>query len=139
MKKIFFFSLLTLGLYAGTSFLALDWDILREYSAGKKLPEKLSAAQKQKVKMPGFMIPLEDYAEMTSEFLLVPVPMACIHVPAPPPNQIVHVKMKKNTQVPLIFYEPVWVYGDLRIEKKKNIYASSLFFLSGDDVEIYDE
>jgi uncharacterized protein len=41
--------------------------------------------------VPGYMVPLEDNLEEVTEFLLVPYPGACIHVPPPLPNQIVHV------------------------------------------------
>jgi hypothetical protein len=36
---------------------------------------------------PGYMVPLEDNLREVTEFLLVPCPGACIHVPPPPPNQ----------------------------------------------------
>jgi len=45
------------------------------------------------VKLPGYIVPLdldEDYR--VNEFLLVPYFGACIHVPPPPPNQIIYVK-----------------------------------------------
>ena len=43
----------------------------------------------KRVKIPGFVVPLEGTAELTTEFLLVPFFGACIHVPPPPSNQIV--------------------------------------------------
>jgi hypothetical protein len=43
--------------------------------------------------MPGYIVPLEDDREEVKEFLLVPSAGARIHVPPPPPNQIVHVVM----------------------------------------------
>src|SRR5262245_46060544 len=36
-------------------------------------------------RVPGYMDPLEDNLEEVTEFLLVPYPGACIHVPPPPP------------------------------------------------------
>ena len=50
------------------------------------------------------MVPLEDDLDVVTEFLLVPYAGACIHVPPPPPNQIVYVKMDKNTQGAGDFY-----------------------------------
>ena len=44
------------------------------------------------VRMGGYLLPLEYAEEETTEFLLVPYVGACIHVPPPPPNQIVHVR-----------------------------------------------
>ncbi|MGL4829805.1 MAG: DUF3299 domain-containing protein, partial [Vibrio sp.] len=43
-----------------------------------------------RVKIPGFVIPLEGDDQKVTEFLLVPYFGACIHVPPPPPNQIIY-------------------------------------------------
>jgi hypothetical protein len=43
-------------------------------------------------------------------FLLVPYVGACIHVPPPPPNQIVFVELKHGFKSPELF-APVWVTG----------------------------
>lgn len=46
-----------------------------------------------KVNIPGFVVPLDfDEQQQVTEFLLVPFFGACIHLPPPPPNQIIHVK-----------------------------------------------
>ena len=46
----------------------------------------------QEVKLPGYVVPLNvDPSQRVTEFLLVPYFGACIHVPPPPSNQIVHV------------------------------------------------
>ncbi len=48
-----------------------------------------------------------------SEFLLVPYVGACIHVPAPPPNQMVYIKTSEAVENPGIF-SPVQVEGELQ-------------------------
>ena len=49
----------------------------------------------QLIRLPGYIVPLEVNEEgRTTEFLLVPYFGACIHVPPPPSNQIVHVTSK---------------------------------------------
>ena len=45
----------------------------------------------QSVRLPGYVVPLEDLAAGIKEFLLVPYFGACVHSPPPPANQIVHV------------------------------------------------
>jgi hypothetical protein len=47
------------------------------------------------VRMPGYLLPLDVIGAKVTEFLLVPYIGACIHVPPPPPNQIVYVKVVK--------------------------------------------
>lgn len=42
------------------------------------------------VKIPGYLLPLNLSGSAVTEFLLVPYVGACIHVPPPPPNQIIY-------------------------------------------------
>ncbi len=67
------------------------------------------------VRMPGYALPLEQSANGMTEFLLVPYVGACIHVPPPPPNQIVYVKLKSAYRIASL-YEPVWITGRLSID-----------------------
>ena len=83
-------------------------DILEQSNAyGRSLVEDLDG---RVVKMPGFALPLEFTGTAVTEFLLVPYVGACIHVPPPPPNQIVHVRSAKGFQISEL-YMPVWVTG----------------------------
>jgi hypothetical protein len=102
-----------------------------------KAPESLTKFDGAIVRVPGFVIPLEDSDQAVSEFLLVPYPLACIHVPAPPPNLIVHVKMDKGKKVPFDFYAPVWAQGRLKIRTSRNLYTDSSYFMNGMSVEPY--
>lgn len=67
------------------------------------------------VRIPGFLLPLGYEDEKVTEFLLVPVVGACIHVPPPPPNQIVHVQYEQGFS-PSGLYDPVWVSGIMKTE-----------------------
>ena len=44
-----------------------------------------------RIRIPGFVVPLENQRNQITEFLLVPYFGACIHVPPPPANQLIHV------------------------------------------------
>lgn len=46
----------------------------------------------QDIRLSGYIVPLASDEASISEFLLVPVEGACLHVPAPPANQVIHVK-----------------------------------------------
>lgn len=113
----------------------VDWRLLdkMDYISQKTTPE-LDQVNKTRVKIPGFMVPLEDNQRKVTEFLLVPSPQACIHVPAPPPNQMVYVKMKKG--VPAAD-GPIWVYGQFEITLKQSQYGEASFELLGDYIEPY--
>jgi hypothetical protein len=76
------------------------------------------------VRMPGYLLPLEVNQDKVTEFLLVPYVGACIHVPPPPPNQIVHVKvLKKDGYRNNALFDPVWVTGTIHIKSiNKELY-----------------
>ena len=84
----------------------------------------------QVVKIPGFVVPLEGTAEKTTEFLLVPYFGACIHVPPPPSNQIVHVTFAEGVAIDDL-YDAVWVTGTLSTEGWKGEIASVGYQLTG--------
>jgi hypothetical protein len=66
----------------------------------------------KRVRLPGYLLPLEVSNTRVTEFFLVPYVGACIHVPPPPPNQIVHVKLVENESYrSKKLFEPVWVTG----------------------------
>lgn len=66
----------------------------------------------QSVRLPGYVVPLEDLPHGMKEFLLVPYFGACVHSPPPPANQIVHVLLDKPARN-LRMMDVVWVTGAL--------------------------
>jgi hypothetical protein len=68
------------------------------------------------VRIPGYLLPLEIIGTKVTEFLLVPYIGACIHVPPPPPNQIVYVKIVKKGYHHKGLYDPVWVTGKMSVK-----------------------
>ncbi|MDH5446589.1 MAG: DUF3299 domain-containing protein [Gammaproteobacteria bacterium] len=109
----------------------------------KKLAEmeRLAPTNKRldgkRIKLPGFALPLETDGKTVSEFLLLPYHGACIHVPPPPANQIVLVKLKKGTKVVKENFDTVLVTGIMRIEKNKSEVAESGYTLTAEKVEAY--
>jgi hypothetical protein len=69
------------------------------------------------VKLAGFVVPLEGDGNAISEFLLVPYVGACIHVPPPPPNQIVHVIAEQDEAIAYYQFAAVWVTGKLSAQR----------------------
>ena len=78
------------------------------------------------IKLPGYALPLSQAPDTLTEFLLVPWVGACIHVPPPPPNQMVHVSFPEGA-APRDRYAPVWIEG--RIEHELDTYE--LFLVDG--------
>jgi hypothetical protein len=91
-----------------------------------------------KVKLPGFIVPLQTAADgRVTEFFLVPYFGACIHVPPPPPNQIVLVRYTKGFPLQDL-YAPIWIEGTLRTEVASNELADAAYTLSADRVVLYE-
>ena len=64
------------------------------------------------VKLPGYVVPLEEVQGELKEFLLVPYFGACIHTPPPPANQIVYVRVATPVKG-FRMMDAVWVSGTL--------------------------
>lgn len=91
------------------------------------------------VRLGGYPVPLEsDAGGKTTLLFLVPYPGACIHVPPPPPNQIVLVRYPKGIVLDDI-YEPLWVDGTLRIEAVDNDLADASYALDARSVRLVEE
>jgi hypothetical protein len=113
----------------------LNWRQLSDMDyVNHKASDQLLKFNKTRVKIPGFMVPLEDNQNRVTEFLLVSNPQACIHVPPPPPNQMVFVKMAKGAPAA---YGPIWVYGNFSVSAQQSQYGEASFELIGDSIEPY--
>jgi len=115
------------------------WQVLSglDYMTGDVSAELQQFVGKE-VKIPGFMVPLEDFAEDVSEFLLVPYVGACVHTPPPPPNQLVYVEMDGDEKTPVTYWDPIWIHGTLEIEETTNVYGQVSFKVSGIEVQPYE-
>ncbi len=82
----------------------------------------------QRIRIAGYLLPLEISGARVTEFLLVPYFGACIHTPPPPPNQIIHVKIVPTEGYSIKkTYEAVWVTGVISAEKT----AKDLYYVDG--------
>ena len=100
--------------------------------------EELAALAGKLVKVPGFTVPLEDWASSATEFLLVPYVGACIHTPPPPPNQLVYIEMDEGKRAKMDGWNPVWVEGVLEIEMTESVYGYVGFTITGQRVYPYE-
>ncbi|MGB1234378.1 MAG: DUF3299 domain-containing protein [Planktomarina sp.] len=88
------------------------------------------------IKMPGFIIPLEQSTKGVTEFVLVPYVGACLHTPPPPPNQLVFVKTDEPWPVDNL-WDAVWVTGKMQHEIQTTDVAEIGYTLQADAMEIY--
>jgi len=90
------------------------------------------------VRIPGFVVPLEGNGQTVSTFFLVPYFGACIHVPPPPSNQIVHVDYEPGTKLDNL-YDAVWVTGLLKISTTVHDLGTAGYSLEAYRIEPYQE
>jgi len=91
------------------------------------------------IRIPGFIVPLEFSDKQTiTQFFLVPWFGACIHLPPPPPNQIILTNYPKGLKLESL-YEPFWISGVLETSLVENELASAAYVLEMNAYEPYTE
>ena len=116
-------------------------DYLGERGAAARQSGSIAVNKKlseTKVKIPGFVVPLvvNDNGAV-SEFFLVPYFGACIHVPPPPPNQIVYVKLAGGGIRLGSPEDAFWVTGILHTQTNGNSLAKAAYTLDASRMELY--
>jgi hypothetical protein len=125
--------------------------LLRNYQAfqsetAKRQRQVNTKLKGENVKLSGYLLPLEFSETGEKDFLLVPYVGACVHVPPPPANQIVLVRLAKKMVVKDL-YTPVWIRGQLKtkqsskalslVDGQRNV--SIGYHIDGAAVEIYKD
>ncbi len=144
---------------ANDDLLTLDWiDLVPESERNQFSPQGMPAANHEgnapaqqssvgavrpelngsKVKIPGFVIPLEGDENTVTEFLLVPYFGACIHVPPPPPNQIIYVKFPEGAPIQEL-WDVIYVIGTLKTETMSVDLAETAYVIEGTEITEYDD
>ncbi len=113
----------------------------RVIEARRRLDAPVQPANKdlagKRIKIPGFVVPLEVSEKKSTEFLLVPYHGACIHVPPPPTNQTVFVKTGTDGAAIRKQFDTVWVTGRIEIENIESDLAEAGYILYAEKVEPY--
>ena len=97
----------------------------------------VEAMNEQWVRLPGYLVPLDVEDQKLRTFLMVPYFGACIHVPPPPPNQVVYVEMAE----PVALDDPYgahWVTGVMSTKASTTNLAEASYTMSGQQVEVFD-
>ncbi|PWE16364.1 DUF3299 domain-containing protein [Marinicauda salina] len=99
----------------------------------------VDALDGERVKIGGYVLPF-DYAadRAVSRFLLVPYVGACIHVPPPPPNQLIFVEAEEPVEVDGM-WDPVWAVGVMRTRRTDNDLGDTAYTLELTELRPYTE
>ena len=92
----------------------------------------------QAVRIPGYVVPLEDTKDGIKEFLLVPYFGACVHSPPPPSNQIIHV-LPRSAVKNLRSMDAVWITGTLKNQQTDSYMGASSWRLEAVSVTPYGD
>ena len=97
----------------------------------------VTAYNGKRVTLSGFVIPLDYSADGITSFMLVPFVGACIHVPPPPPNQLVYVTVDEPFMVAGLF-APFTVTGELGTTLTRTELADVGYSMKADTVAPYE-
>ena len=111
-------------------------ELLEAYRAAARSAPVVGELDGQRIRIPGYMVPLEFDHMVVSEFLLVPYFGACIHVPPPPANQIVYVTTESAFPTTNVF-KPVWVTGVIRAQAYRHEVGDAGYRMHAMDIELY--
>ncbi len=117
---------------------SVDWRLLGQMNPDTRVaPDSLKRLDGQRVRIPGFVVPLDDAQDEGAEFLLVPYYGACVHTPPPPPNQMAFVTMQGGRSIKLALFDAVWMEGTLRIVNYDSPYGSVGYTIEGLSMQPY--
>lgn len=91
----------------------------------------------KRVRLPGYMVPIAYEGTGVTQLLLVPYVGACIHVPPPPPNQIVMVTAKEPYEV-TGYFEAVFVTGHITTMAVETDLAEIGYVMTDAEIEPYE-
>ena len=112
--------------------------IMEELKAAWKMAPVVESLDGKRVKIPGFVVPIEGDGKKLSEFLLVPYYGACIHVPPPPANQTVYVRVPKGGAQIRKAFDAVWITGTLSAKSFDSDLATAGYQLEAEEVTPYE-
>ena len=113
--------------------------ILKELEAAWDEAPVVESLDGKRVRLPGFVVPLEGDGKKVTEFLLVPYYGACIHVPPPPANQTVYVKVNEKDAKIRENFDTVWVTGTMSAKPFTSDLATAGYRIEAEEVTPYDE
>ena len=95
-----------------------------------------TALDGKRIRLAGFVIPLERKGKLVSELLLVPYFGACIHTPPPPANQTIHVILAQPV-ADIRSMDAFWINGTLKVVRGDSSIGIYGYRLQGDSLERY--
>lgn len=117
----------------------LEDEQAQQYQAALSSTRVIQGFDGKAIRIPGFIVPLEQNEDKeVTRFFIVPYFGACLHMPPPPPNQILYVESEQGITLENL-YDPYWFEGVVSIEQKVDAMGTSAYSLSLDNYALYEE
>lgn len=115
-----------------------DDPLVSRFQAALTSTRVITEFANKKVKLPGFIVPLEGEDQLITEFFIVPFFGACLHLPPPPPNQILHVSFEQGIELPNL-QAAFWFEGTLALKNVSNDMGASAYAMQINQIIPYEE
>ena len=123
---------------ASLSEVAEENEAVRRFEQALTSVRVIESFDKKAVKIPGFMVPLRsDEQQRVTEFFIVPYFGACLHMPPPPPNQMIYGKVTEGFKLSQLT-EPFWFEGVIHIETTNNLTGTSTYTMVLDNIQVFE-
>ncbi len=110
---------------------------LNDYEKALTSTDIIEAMDGKYIEIPGYIVPVAfNDDQIVTSFFLVPYFGACLHMPPPPPNQIIYIEIEGGFMLEE-FYEPVVVAGQLSVALFEDQIASSAYSMTMDKMRLY--
>ena len=93
----------------------------------------------QYIRIAGYLVPLEfEHSQVVTQALLVPYFGACIHLPPPPPNQVILLHAPEGITLGDM-YQPYWMSGIVKTTLHQSELATSAYEMNVASYELYTD
>jgi hypothetical protein len=113
-------------------------EVTRRFQQALTSEKVIEDFDKKAIRIPGFVVPLKsDEQQRVTEFFIVPYFGACLHMPPPPPNQMIYGTTKTGFELAQLT-EPFWFEGVINIETTSNMTGTAVYGLALENIEAYN-
>ena len=103
-----------------------------ELSLGERVRFEMN---NKEIRIPGFIVPVDfENRQIVTRFLIVPYFGACIHEPAPPPNQTIYAEFEPGYKLESL-WDPFWIEGTLFTTRVVEDLATASYTLRANKIE----
>ncbi|TMO46450.1 DUF3299 domain-containing protein [Pseudoalteromonas ruthenica] len=111
----------------------------KRYQSALESKAVIESFDGENIRLPGFVVPLENNEEQKIiEFFIVPYFGACLHMPPPPPNQMIFVRSAEGIELESL-YDAFWFEGTVHIKTMKNEVGTAAYTLELANMTLYEE